>query len=66
MTSPAIPDPAEVLTPRQVSRILGRCYDTVLTYIDDGDLRAVRRRGRFYIRRQWVDDFLNADDAESA
>lgn len=56
----------EVLKPRQVAELLGVHYHTVLARIADGELRAVRRGTRLYVRRSWVEEFLNADEAKAA
>lgn len=47
-----------VLSAKQVAEVLGVHYETVLERIHDGSLRAVKRGGRFYIRRQALEDFL--------
>lgn len=55
----------EILTVKQVATLLGVHRQTVERRINAGDLQAVKRGGRYYIRRRWYEDFLN-DDPVSA
>lgn len=67
MTAGATAGLPPVLGVKQVAAFLGRSYKTVLNRIDDGSLQAKKVRGTYYIRREWLEDFLeNADLAESA
>lgn len=59
-------DKAEVLSPKQVAVLLGINYETVLDYIDGGELRARKIRDRYFIRREWVDDLLDGVDPNTA
>lgn len=47
-----------VLTAREVAEELGVHYQTLRSYIIDGQLQAVKRGNRWFIRRSWVDEFL--------
>lgn len=51
----------DVLSPHEVAAELRKNYETVLRLIKRGDLRAVKRGGRIYIRRSAVEAFLNPD-----
>lgn len=62
-------DPNEVLSPKQAVRELGDdiSYQTLMKHIHDGELRAVKRGGRYYIRRAWLDEYMPpADSPRSA
>lgn len=50
-----------VLSPYEVADELRRNYETVLRMIKRGELRAVKRGGRFYIRRSALEAFLDPD-----
>lgn len=54
---PPAADP--VLSPREVAAELGVNYETVLRSIKRGELRAVKRGNRFYIRRSALEAFLD-------
>jgi excisionase family DNA binding protein len=58
---PTKPDP--ILTTREVAELLKIYYETVLDYIHTGELAAVKRGNRYYIRQSAVDAFLTPDDA---
>lgn len=61
-TPTSIPDPAEVLSVKQVAALLGVHAETVYDLIAKRELRAKKVAGRYYIRRCWVDDLLDRDD----
>lgn len=48
-----------VLTAHQCAAELGVHYQTLRKYIRAGELRAAKRGNRLFIRRSWVDEFLN-------
>lgn len=56
----------EVLTAHQVAELLGIHYQTLRKYIQRGELRAVKRGNRIYIRRSWVEEFLTPEGAPAA
>lgn len=56
-------DDAEVLSLREVAGYLGVSYQTVLRRVQDGSLMSIKRGGRRFVRRAWLDAFL-ADDEE--
>lgn len=56
-----ISDP--VLNPHEVAAELGVSYMTVLRSIKRGELRAVKRGNRLYIRRSALEAFLDPDAA---
>lgn len=64
MTAPSTAD--EVLDAHEAAALLGMHYRTVLRHIRTGELRAVKRRKRIYIRRQWIDEFLDPERGEVA
>jgi excisionase family DNA binding protein len=49
---------SELLTVKEVAEILRVSQPTVLRMIDDGELRAIRVRNQWRIRRSDLDDFL--------
>jgi excisionase family DNA binding protein len=48
----------EVLSPNEVATYLKVHKQTVYQHIRDGELKAVKRGNRIYIRRCWLDEFL--------
>lgn len=48
----------EVLTAHEAADLLGIHYKTLLTYVRTKRLQAVKRGGRLFIRRSWLEDFL--------
>lgn len=63
MTAPVrLATAPDVLSPRMVAEILGRDYETVRRYIASGELRATKRGGQWFIRREWLEAFLNGDE----
>lgn len=55
-----------VLTAPEVAAELGVCLDTVRRMIHRGELKAVKRGNRFYVRRSWVEDFLTPTTTDVA
>lgn len=55
-----------ILTVQQVARELDVSNKTVYRHIDAGLLRATKRGNRFYVRRAWLDAYLNGDPADAA
>jgi excisionase family DNA binding protein len=49
---------SDLLTVKEVAEILRVSQPTVLRMIDDGELRAIRVRNQWRIRRSDLDDFL--------
>lgn len=49
---------SELLTVKEVAEILRVSQPTVLRMIDDGELRAIRVRNQWRIRRSDLDDYL--------
>ena len=49
---------SNLLTVKEVAEILRVSQPTVLRMIDDGELRAIRVRNQWRIRRSDLDDFL--------
>lgn len=49
----------DILTPHQVADELGRHYETVLRHIKAGLLRATKQGGRIYIRRAWLNEYID-------
>lgn len=49
----------EVLGPVDVARILDVHVQTVRSLIKSRELRAVKRGNRYYIRRSWLEEFLD-------
>jgi excisionase family DNA binding protein len=47
-----------VLTIREAAEELRRNYKTVLRLVKTGELAAVKRGGRYYVRRSAIDTFL--------
>jgi excisionase family DNA binding protein len=60
VTTPAHDD---VLNPSEVADYLKVHKQTVYQHIRDGELKAVKRGNRIYIRRSWVEAFLTPDAA---
>lgn len=52
------PDPAEMLTTKQVAKIMGASPKTVWTWCKSGKLRYVRIGFFFRVRRDWLDEFV--------
>jgi len=50
--------PSDLLTVKEVAEILRVSQPTVLRMIDDGELRAIRVRNQWRIRRSDLDDYL--------
>jgi len=50
--------PPDLLTVKEVAEILRVSQPTVLRMIDDGELRAIRVRNQWRIRRSDLDDYL--------
>ena len=50
--------PSDLLTVKEVAEILRISQPTVLRIIDDGELRAIRVRNQWRIRRSDLDDYL--------
>ncbi|HLU75601.1 MAG TPA: helix-turn-helix domain-containing protein [Nonomuraea sp.] len=48
----------DVLTPKQVAKLFGVHYQTVLDWIHTGALQASLINERFYVRREWIDEML--------
>lgn len=55
-------DPNEVLSPKQAAVEVGVSYQTLMKHIHDGELRAVKRGRRYYIRRAWLDEYMPPAD----
>lgn len=55
-----------VLTAHQVADVLGEHYKTVLRHIREGRLRASKQGNRLFIRRSWLDEFLDDQAAPAA
>jgi excisionase family DNA binding protein len=55
----------EVLSAKQVAHILGVHPHTVYARVNDGSMQAVKRGGRLYIRRRWVDDYLTPGEVSA-
>ncbi|MFC5996900.1 helix-turn-helix domain-containing protein [Pseudonocardia hispaniensis] len=55
-----------VLNPREVARELGVHYETVLRYIQTGQLVGVKRGSRYFVRRSAVDAFLRPEPDDHA
>lgn len=56
----------EVLTAHDVAARLGVHYKTALrSYIRPGALRAVKHGNRWFIRREWLEEFLADQQAAS-
>src|SRR5260370_39816750 len=51
-------EPPDLLTVKEVAEILRVSQPTVLRMIDDGELRAIRVRNTWKIRRSYLDDYL--------
>ena len=49
---------SDLLTVKEVAEILRVSQPTVLRMIDDGELRAIRVRNQWRIRRTDLDDYL--------
>lgn len=58
-------DVTGVLSINQVADMLGVNRRTVERAIKEGELRAVKRGGRWYIRAQAVEDFLTDEPVAS-
>lgn len=66
MTAPVrLATAPDVLSPRLVAEILGRNYESVRRYITSGELRATKRGGQWFIRREWLEAFIDGDDPAS-
>ena len=52
----------DVLSVRMVAEILGCNYETVRHYIASGELRATKRGGQWFIRREWLEAFIDGDE----
>jgi excisionase family DNA binding protein len=50
--------PSDLLTVKEVAEILRVSQPTVLRMIDDGELRAIRVRNQWRIRRSDLDEYL--------
>jgi excisionase family DNA binding protein len=50
--------PSDLLTVKEVAEILRVSQPTILRMIDDGELRAIRVRNQWRIRRSDLDDYL--------
>lgn len=50
--------PSDLLTVKEVAGVLRVSQPTVLRMIDDGELRAIRVRNQWRIRRSDLDDYL--------
>lgn len=50
--------PSDLLTVKEVAELLRVSQPTVLRMIDDGDLRAIRVRTQWRIRRSDLDEYL--------
>jgi len=50
--------PSALLTVKEVAEILRVSQPTVLRMIDDGELRAIRVRNQWRIRRSDLDEYL--------
>jgi excisionase family DNA binding protein len=53
----------EVLTAHEAADALKVHYKTLLIYVRVGELKAVKRRNRLFIRRSWLNEFLALDAA---
>ena len=56
----AFEDLPEVLTPKEVSDYLGVHVKSVRRAITDGKLRAFRNGSRYYVCKDWVREFQDA------
>lgn len=56
----------DVLTPKQVARLMGVHYQTVLKWIDSGQLRARKLGERFFIRREWINEMLDSSEEQQS
>ena len=54
----AMTQSSDLLTVKEVAEILRVSQPTVLRMIDDGELRAIRVRNQWRIRRSDLDDYL--------
>src|SRR5690606_35865117 len=54
----AVASQLDVLTPKQVAKLFGVHYRTVLDWIHTGALQASLINERFYVRREWIDEML--------
>jgi len=52
--------PIEVLSPAEVAALLKVNHQTVREWIKSGTLRASKIGGRLFIRREWIDELLDA------
>jgi excisionase family DNA binding protein len=50
--------PSDLLTVKEVAEILRVSQPTILRMIDDGELRAIRVRNQWRIRRSDLDEYL--------
>lgn len=48
-----------VLTVHDVADELGKSYRTVCRYIKAGELKATKRGNSVFIRRSWLEEFLD-------
>jgi len=55
-------DDTEILSLREVADYLGVSYATVLRRVQDGSLMSVKRGNRRFVRRRWLDDFLDSGE----
>lgn len=55
-----------VMTPKEVAAELRSSVKTVRRHITSGELKAVKRGNKIYIRRSWVEEFLTPTSADVA
>lgn len=53
------------LKPREVAVLLGVPHTRVKDWIRDGTLPAIKEDGRFYLKRQWVEEFAAAREQQA-
>lgn len=51
-------DLPDVMVPAEVAAYLGMHVKTVRDYISSGMMRAARMGRNYYVRREWINDFL--------
>ena len=55
----------DVLTPRDVADATGLAERTVLDHLNTGALKGSKRGGRWYVRREWVDEFFTPTNQDT-
>lgn len=50
-----------LLSPQDAAEFTGLSYHAILRAIHDGELRASKLRGRFVLRAEWVEEWIDAN-----